>query len=93
MMYAFLKSMLGMADRSASSRPATRLNEAEALEIARKALQRDTPLFVNEVKRRTDGPTDGIEWVIGTATVGSGQTVRIDDASGDVLEVARWGVR
>jgi len=33
------------------------------------------------------------EWVISTATVGSGYMVRIDDASGAVLEVAPWGVR
>jgi hypothetical protein len=93
MMFTFLKSILGVVDRSAADRPATRLREAEALEIARKALQRDVPLFVSSVKRRSDGPADAIEWVIGTATVGSGQTVRIDDASGEVLEVARWGVR
>jgi hypothetical protein len=93
MMFAFFKSILGMPDRSASSRPETRLREAEALEIARNALQRDVPLFVSAVKRRADGAADGIEWVIGTATVGSGQTVRVDDASGAVLEVASWGVR
>jgi len=89
MMFAFLKSIFG-----GSSRPATRLSEAEAMEIARKALARDDiPLFVKEVKRRADGTADGLEWVIGTATIGSGYTVRIDDATGAVLEVARWGVR
>ena len=93
MMFAFLKSILGVTDPPAAGRPATRLSEAEALQIARKALQRDVPLFVSNVKRRSDGPANTIEWVFGTATVGSGQTVRIDDASGKVLEVAPWGVR
>jgi len=92
MMFDFLKSIVGVTDRPAD-RPLTRLRKAEALEIARKALQRDVPLFVSSVKRRSDGPADSVEWVIGTATVGSGRTVRIDDASGEVLEVAPWGVR
>jgi hypothetical protein len=79
--------------KTAGDKPATRLREGEVLEIARKALQRDVPLFVSKVKPRLDGQADTIEWVIGTVTVGSGQTVRIDDASGEVLEVASWGVR
>jgi hypothetical protein len=87
-MHAFLKSIFGRRVR-----PATRLSEAEALEIAGKVLSCDMTLFVRDVKRRSDGQTDGAEWVIGTATIGSGRTVRIDDASGAVLEVARWGVR
>jgi hypothetical protein len=41
------------------------------------------------VRRRADAP----EWAITTATIGSGHTVRIDDATGAVLELARWGVR
>jgi hypothetical protein len=92
MMFDFLNVILGVTDRP-TDRPATRLREAAALEIARNALQRDVPLFVSRVRRRSDGPADRIEWLIGTATVGSGQTVRIDDASGEVLEVAPWGVR
>jgi len=88
MLFAFLKSIFG-----GPGRPATRLSEREALEIAREALARDVPLFVKEVKRRSVGPADGPEWVICTATIGSGHTVRIDDATGAVREVARWGVR
>jgi len=72
-----------------TGRPTTRLGAAEVLEIARNALQRDMPLFVKDVEL---GP-DSVEWVISTATVGSGYMVRIDDASGAVLEVAPWGVR
>jgi hypothetical protein len=87
-MFALLKSVFG-----GIGRPPTRLSEAEALEIARTALRRDTSLFVRHVRRRADGPADGLEWAIGTATIGSGHTVRIDDATGAVLEVARWGVR
>jgi Peptidase propeptide and YPEB domain len=88
MIYAFLKSIFAGAGR-----PANRLSEAEALEIARKALPGDMPLFVKDVKRRSDGLADGLEWVIGTATIGSGQAVHIDDATGAVLEVVPWGVR
>jgi hypothetical protein len=40
--------------------------------------------------RRTDA---GIEWLIGTATVGSGVTIRISDATGEILERRPWGVR
>ena len=87
-MFAFLKSIFGRAGR-----PATRLNEAEALDIARKALAREMPLLVADVKPRSDGAANGLEWVISTATVGSGHTVRIDDTTGTVLEIASWGVR
>ena len=72
-----------------TGRPATRLREAEALELAHKAPHHDMPLLITDVKF---GP-DSAEWVISTATVGSGHVVRIDDATGAVLEVAPWGVR
>jgi len=72
-----------------TGRPTTRLGEAEVLEIARNAVKRDMPLLVKDV----EFGSDSAEWVISTATVGSGYMVRIDDATGAVLEVAPWGVR
>ncbi len=72
-----------------TGRPTTRLGEAEVLEIARKALERDMPLFVKDVQLGSES----VEWIISTATVGSGYMVRINDASAAVLEVAPWGVR
>jgi hypothetical protein len=70
-------------------RPACLLTETEALAIARTAVDTTMPLHVTRVAQTGAG----IEWQIGTATVGSGWTVRIDDASGAVIECRRWGVR
>ena len=74
--------------RSAPPRPPCRLSEAEALEIARAALG-STSLFVEDVYQTVDG----VEWRVGTATVGSGRTVRISDATGTTIDVTRWGIR
>lgn len=82
----WLRKMFG---RPQDSRPAYRLTELEALEIARCALDAPRPLHVVSVTQ-TD---QGAQWLIGTATVGSGTTVRIDDTTGEVLERKRWGVR
>jgi hypothetical protein len=65
------------------------MTEGQVLEIARTAVRTAQPCFVRDV-RRTDA---GIEWLIGTATVGSGVTIRISDATGEILERRPWGVR
>ena len=75
--------------RRAQPGPTCRLSEAQAREIARTAVGRDTPLHVQGVVQTPAG----IEWRIGTATVGSGVLVRIADATGEVLERSSWGVR
>jgi hypothetical protein len=81
------RRLLGRLSKPA--RPACRLSEAEALEIARAATGVAKHCFVQDV-RKTD---TGIEWLIGTATIGSGVTIRISDATGEVLERRPWGVR
>jgi hypothetical protein len=73
---------------SQPARPACRLSEDQALEIARAAIGAK-PCFVQEV-RQTEA---GIEWLIGTATIGIGVTIRVSDATGEVLERRPWGVR
>jgi hypothetical protein len=70
------------------ARPACRLSEGQALEIARAAVGAQ-PCFVQDV-RQTDA---GVEWLIGTTTIGSGVTIRVSDATGEVLERRPWGVR
>ena len=72
-----------------AARPACRLTEDQALEIARAAVSATQPCFVQD-RPATDA---GIEWLIGTATIGSGVTIRISDATGEVLERRPWGVR
>jgi len=70
-------------------RPACRLTEAEALDIAARAIGGRTGCHVREVVQ----VGGRIEWHIGTATIGSGTVVRISDATGDVIACDRWGVR
>jgi hypothetical protein len=82
-----LRRLFGRA--SAPTRPPSRLTEAQAVAIAREVVGSTNPLYVQDVVQ-TD---TGIEWLIGTATVGRGVTIRISDASGKVLESRSWGVR
>jgi hypothetical protein len=40
------------------------------------------------------GHLDGrLIWIVGSASVGSGITVTIDDATGDVISCKPWGIR
>jgi|GEM_PF-2027410 hypothetical protein len=77
------------ARRAAPERPDCRLTEMQALELARRAVTGTRPLHVTEVVRTERG----VEWRIGTGSVGSGVTLRIDDATGEILERRDWGVR
>jgi hypothetical protein len=83
---SLLRKLLG---KRAPARPSCKLTETEALEIARNALGEATPLYVTTVARTERG----IEWQIGTATIGSGATIRIDDATGTVVDRGNWGIR
>jgi hypothetical protein len=71
------------------ARPETRLSDEQAIEIARNEIGDAIPLWVVDIEKTADG----WEIHVGTATVGSGTTVRIDDSTGKVLEVEHWGVR
>lgn len=83
---SILRKLLG---KSAPARPSCRLTETEALQIAHNELGDATPLHVTKIAQTERG----IEWQIGTATIGSGATISIDDATGAVIERGKWGVR
>jgi hypothetical protein len=85
-MIALLRKFFG---RQAPPRPPCRLTEAQAREIARGAVGDAKPCYVRDVVQSDAGP----EWLIGTATLGSGRTIRVSDATGEVLENSSWGVR
>jgi hypothetical protein len=71
------------------TRPVCRLTETQALQIAGTVLGGHAPLLVRDVAI----VAGRVEWTIGTATTGSGRVARINDATGDVLAVERWGLR
>jgi hypothetical protein len=62
------------------------LAEAEALEIARRATNERGELGVYAVTRTPRGA----EWGIHTPARGAGVQVRIDDTTGEVIEIKRW---
>ena len=87
MMAQWLKRALGWPVTPA--RPPCRLSEAQARAIASRALRGETALIVHDVIA-TDA---GVEWRIGTATMGTGEAAHISDAAGAVLRIEQWGVR
>jgi hypothetical protein len=66
-----------------------RLSDEEAILIAEREIGSAMPLWVSNRIETAEGG----EIYVGTATMGSGITVRIDDATGKVLDVTNWGVR
>ena len=87
MMAQWLKRALGWPVTPA--RPPCRLSEAQARAIASRALRGETALITHDIVA-TDA---GVEWRIGTATMGTGEVAHISDATGAVLRIERWGVR
>jgi hypothetical protein len=85
-MIALLRKLFGM---QAAPRPPCRLTEAQELEFARGVVGDAKPCYVRGVVQSDAG----VEWLIGTATLGSGMTIRVSDATGEVLEGSSWGVR
>jgi hypothetical protein len=75
-----------------SPRPNTRLDEAQALEIARQAAagepDRDL-LTIVALSDTSEKPT----WIVSAAAVGNTLVVSIDDHSGQVVEMKRHGLR
>jgi hypothetical protein len=72
--------------------PATRMNRDEVMALAAKAAEAariNRTLCVATV-RRIDGR---LTWIVSTATKGSGWSMSIDDATGEVGPVKHWGVR
>jgi hypothetical protein len=73
-------------------RPETRMTEEEVKVLVDKAAQAahiDRPLAILNV-RFINGR---LTWIASTATVGSGWSVKIDDTTGEVGPVRRWGIR
>ena len=72
--------------------PETRMKRDEVMALAAKAAE---AAGINRVLgfatvRRVDGR---LTWIVSTATKGSGWSVSIDDATGEVGPVKRWGIR
>jgi hypothetical protein len=68
------------------------MTEEEVKVLVDKAAQKarvDTPLLRINV-RNINGR---ITWVASTPTIGSGWSVTIDDATGEVGPMRRWGIR
>ena len=83
-----LRGLIDLSPRG----PVTRLTEADALDLASKALPADANgagLIATQLRR--DGPS--VHRIVSTASEGSGTTISVDDATGQVTEVAAWGLR
>lgn len=75
-------------------RPETRLTPEAARAIADAAMTGDWSRYAGKMGMVSIERRDGrVVWLIGSATIGSGVTVTIDDATGAVLDRRRWGVR
>ena len=84
MVVDFLKDLISWPRPSVRpARPPTRLTEEEAVAIATKALGGGTGLAVLDVVVTNHG----VDWRIGTPTLGDSDEVFIDDATGAVLRV------
>jgi uncharacterized membrane protein YkoI len=72
--------------------PKTRLSESEVIAIARKAAS-GLPNCEDLCLVMLEENADALIWIVRSATIGSALLVWIDDASGEVLEIKRLGVR
>lgn len=96
--WAVLRRLLALGRQRLPPRPPLRLRELEVQELAAAAflaagIGRDRPHpygTIVSLPRFGDSP---LLWVVGTATIGSGWRVSVDDASGEVGPVTRWGLR
>jgi len=73
-------------------RPETQMTPAQVLQLATEAAQAAhiNATFGGLSLRRSDGR---LIWMATTATKGSGWHVTVDDATGELGPVTRWGVR
>ena len=74
---------------SVKMRPDTRMTAAQAMQRAGEAAHLDAT-FGDLSLRRIDGQ---LLWIATTVTKGSGWRVTVDDATGKLGPVRRWGVR
>jgi hypothetical protein len=78
--------------RQNNERPPAMLSEAKACAIASTALA-DSPYGTMMTMARLDNREGKQVWIVGSATIGSGMTVIVDDGTGEVLSREPWGVR
>jgi hypothetical protein len=72
--------------------PKTRMTREEVMALAAKAAS--AAKIKESLGRLTVRQIDGrLTWFASTPTVGSGWSVRIDDETGEVGPVRRWGIR
>lgn len=75
-------------------RPQTRLTPEQAQAIANAAMTGDWSCYAGKMGAVSMERRDGrVLWQVGSATIGSGATVTVDDATGAVLDRRGWGVR
>lgn len=87
-MFEAIARWLGIKKKSTQ----TRLVQNEALAIARRAAAHEPlaqELAIVRIEERDGHPV----WIVSSATVGIKLWVVIDDASGEVLDVKRGGIR
>jgi hypothetical protein len=75
-----------------AQRPVTRLSEQEVRAIAKAAVAEGffkDLMTITSVEQR-DGR---VLWHVGSATRGSGLWVTVNDATGEVVEQKKWGIR
>lgn len=72
----------------------TRLTPEQARALANAAMTGDWSWYAGKMGMVSTERRDGrVLWQIGSATIGSGATVIIEDATGVVLDRRGWGVR
>ncbi len=86
------RSWFGAGQDTESPGLQPRLREDEVLAIAGKAVGGD-PIDEHFCVEELEEGSGALIWSVGSATVGSGLYVRVDDATGRVVEIKRWGVR
>ena len=86
-MFSWLRRLL-----SIKLRPETRMTRAQVMQMAGEVAQMaQIPVTFGVLSlRRIDGR---LLWIATTVTKGSGWRVTVDDATGELGPVRRWGVR
>jgi uncharacterized membrane protein YkoI len=87
-MFAFFRRFLGESEKPVHSR----LSREEAVAIARRAAAND-PMSQDLSMAMVREQSGKVVWIVCSAAIGRTLEVTVDDASGDVLDVRRVGVR
>ena len=87
-----MKNFFRRFGRQNNERPTAKLSQAQACAIANAAVS-DSPYKAMMTMARVDNRDGKRVWIVGSATIGSGMTVIVDDATGKILHREPWGVR